>query len=267
MLLRDDMIARLPDRQHLLNEEADHPRIQAAISEAYRQALLEAKERLAGSEFVELYADTCLSSSNADLLNDVPFVPRAWFRDWESTPPGYNRYWERYLLGGISPRAALEETGVWRMDGDGDDEFALETYLEARQAFLLEEHRLDKNHWLLHMVKTVTPDQVHVRYGETLHSEVYPPLAECIDLELVDTLIVSLEGEPDEYQVDALRKNDTLYLTPTAGSVTQLVSDYIFDDRYDEGREEEDAYHLHRRRLLTGSSARRQRFAPASAAL
>ncbi|HCE6397611.1 ATP-binding protein [Pseudomonas sp. P1B16] len=244
VLLRDDMIARLPDRQRLLNEEADHPRIQAAISEAYRQALFEAKERLAGSEFADVYAETCLSSSNADLLNDVPFVPRAWFRDWDSTPPGYNRYWERYLLGGISSRVALEETGVWRIDGDGDDEFALETYLEAQQAFVLEEHRLDKNHWLMHMVKTVTPDQIHVRYGETLHSEIYPPLADCIDLELVATLIVSLEGEPGEYPVDALRKNDTLYLTPKAGSVTQLVSDYIFDDRYDEGREVEDAQTL-----------------------
>lgn len=244
VLLRDDMIARLPDRQHLLNEEADHPRIQAAIREAYRQALLENKERLATYEFVELYAETCLSSSNADLLNDMPFAPRAWFRNWENHPAGHLRYWERYPLNGISARAALEETGVWSIDSDGEDDLAVETYLEARQAFLLEEHRLDANHWLRQMVKTAAPDQVGVHHGATLHSESYPALAEDVELVLVDTLIVCLGGEPGEYPVDAVRKNDTLYLTPKAGSVTQLICDYIFDDRYDEGREDEDAQTL-----------------------
>ncbi len=69
-------------------------------------------------------------------------------------------------------------------------------------------------------------------------------MAECVELILVDTLIASLEGEPGEYPVDALRKDDTLYLTPKSGNVTEFVSDYIFDDRYDEGREDEDAQTL-----------------------
>ena len=34
---------------------------------------------------------------------------------------------------------------------------------------------------------------------------------------------------------------DTLYLTPSAGGRTALVCDYVFDDRYDENREDEDA--------------------------
>ncbi|MDH0425358.1 ATP-binding protein [Stutzerimonas stutzeri] len=240
VLLRDDMIARLPDRQHLLNEDTDHPRIQAAINDAYRQALIEAKERLAGSEFVELYAEICLSSSNADLLNDIPFALRAWFRNWKDDPAGYRCAWNHCPLEGISARVALEEAGVWFIESDGNDELSLETYLETRQAFLLEEYRLDENHWLRHMVKTVRPGQERVRHGAILHSESWPPLAECIELVLVDTLIISLDNTPGEYPVDAVRKDDTLYLTPKAGSVTKLVSDYIFDDRYNEDREDED---------------------------
>lgn len=244
VLLRDDMIARLPDRQYLLNEDTDHRRIRAAVNDAYRQALIEAKERLAGSEFVELYAETCLSSSNADLLNDVPFALRAWFRNWQDNPAGYRRYWEHYSMNGVSARLTLEETGVWSLDGEEEDNLAVETYLEARKAFLLEEHRLDENHWLMHMVKTVAPDQIGVRHGAILHSDRNPPMAECIDLFLVDALFVSQEGEPGEYAVDALRKDNILYLTPNAGSVTALVSDYLFDDRYVEGREDEDAQTL-----------------------
>ncbi|MGP3790495.1 hypothetical protein [Pseudomonas sp. B392_1p] len=242
VLLRNDMIARLPDRQHLLNEEQDHRRIQAAINDAYRQALIEAKGRLAGSEFVELYAETCLSSSNTDLLNDVPFALRAWFRNWEANPPGYSHYGERYPLDGISARVALEETGVWYIEDE--DEFAAQAYLEAREAFLLEEHRLDVNHWLRQMLKTIEPNQIQVWHGAILHRETPASLADCIELVLVDTLDVGMQGERGRYSVNALRQNDTLYLTRHAGIVTALVSDYIFDDRYDENREDEDAQTL-----------------------
>lgn len=136
----------------------------------------------------------------------------------------------------------LEETGVWCIEHE--DAFAAEAYLAARKAFLLEEHRLDADHWLRHMLKTVEPEQVQVRHGAILHSENYPPLAECIELVLVDTLEVSLEREAGGYSVSALRHDDTLYLTSNAGAVTELVSDYVFDDRYDEGREDEDAQTL-----------------------
>lgn len=245
ILLRDDIIARLPDRQHLLNEEDDRRHIQTAIDEAYRQALIEAKERLAGSEFIVLYADACLSSSNADLLNDIPFALREWFRNWEDNPPGYGRYWERYPLDGIAARAALQEVGVWRIESERDDEPTAEVYLEARQAFLLEERHLHAKHWLMPLVRTVTPDQVCVRHGTILHTEAQPRLAEYLaELVLVETLSVGLEGEPGTYPVVALRKDDTLYLTPAAGSVTRLVSDYVFDERYDENREDEDAQAL-----------------------
>lgn len=43
VVLRGDMLARLPDRQHLLNEAEENPRIQSAVDWAYRQALLDAK--------------------------------------------------------------------------------------------------------------------------------------------------------------------------------------------------------------------------------
>ncbi|MBV2205763.1 MAG: hypothetical protein KUL87_10105 [Pseudomonas sp.] len=61
-----------------------------------------------------------------------------------------------------------------------------------------------------------------------------------VELKLVETLHVRLDGEP-EYAVRAFRKGCTLYLMADAGGVTRLVSDYIFDDRYDEDRENEDA--------------------------
>ncbi|WP_269495564.1 hypothetical protein [Castellaniella sp. S9] len=65
-------------------------------------------------------------------------------------------------------------------------------------------------------------------------------MADDVELELVETLHVGFDDQP-EYTVEAVRKSDTLYLTPTAGGRTELVSDYLFDERYDEDREDEDA--------------------------
>ncbi|CAB3648310.1 ATP-binding protein [Achromobacter pestifer] len=241
VFLPDDTLAKLPDRQCLLNEADDSERIQAAIDLAYREALIEAKARLASSEFVDRYGLICQNSSNADLLNDVPVALRSWFRNWHSQPPGYRRYWKRYSLEGIVAKQALEATGVWSIEEDAIDEHVAQVYLEARDAFLLEDGRLDPGHWLHGMVRTLDTSRIVIKQGATLHQDADPPLADDpLVLKLVETLSVSLEGEPGEYSVEALRKGEMLYLTPEADGVTRFVSDYIFDDRYDENSESED---------------------------
>ncbi|MBJ7223605.1 MULTISPECIES: ATP-binding protein [unclassified Brenneria] len=244
VLLPDNTLAKLPDRQHLLNEAEEHPRIQAAVNEAYRAALVEVKQTLTASEFVEHYAQECLNSPNADLLNDVPFVPRGWFRDWSFEPAGFRHYWRHYMPNGILAREVVEQLGVWQIENEEDDAPTAEVYLEAAGALLFEEPGLDDGHWLKRLIRTVTPEQVQVKMGAGLHRDSDPGLADYqVELELVETLHVRLEGAP-EYAVPALRKGCTLYLTAAADGVTRLVSDYIFDDRYAEDREDEDARYI-----------------------
>jgi hypothetical protein len=243
ILLRDDLPARLPDRQHLLDEEADHPRIQAAVGEAYRQALIEAKKTWPEHEFVTLYAGACLSSSNADLLNDIRLVPRSWFRDWANDPPGHHLFRKGHAPDGVIREAALNEAGVWRIDEEEDEEFTAETWLCAQNAFLLEKHDLDAGHWLLPMAKPVSSEQVHVRHGVLIHDADHPVLADDeVQLLLVDDLNVRLGREPETYAVDVARKGNTIYLTPQASclDIMPLVSDYCFEDGYDESIEYED---------------------------
>ncbi|KLN58409.1 ATP-binding protein [Variovorax paradoxus] len=247
VVLRDDMIARLPDRQHLLHEEQDGKRIEAAVAQAFRQELVEAKERLSGPEFLVLYASMCLSSSNADLLNDIPFAPRSWFRDWASEPPGFRtqwaRFWDRQQAEGIAAREALQEAGVWSIDAEDDEDApTAEVYLAARQAFLLEEHRLDGDHWLIGLTSFLDPAQIGIHHGPILHTEEGLSLnGGYLRLTLVDTLAVSFGNDAHEHAVAAIRSQGTLYVTRHADDVTRLISDYVFDDRYDEGREDEDA--------------------------
>lgn len=240
VVLPDDTLAKLPDRQHLLNEAEDFKRIQAAVDQAYREALIDAKSTLPASQFIEQHAESCINSSNADLLNDIPCVPRAWFQSWEIDPAGFRRDSSTASSGVIS-RATLEASGVWRIDTDCDDEPTAEVYLEAANAFLFVGPSLDTGHWLMTITRIVAPKEIRVRPGTTLHRDADPGLAVYgVQLELVDDLHASLEGKP-EYAVGAIRQKNTLYLTPNASKSTELICDYVFGDRYDEEREDQDA--------------------------
>ncbi len=242
VLLRDDMIARLPDRQHLLNETEDNQTIQAAVNQAFREALIEAKASMSSENFIEVYGNTCLASLNAYLLNDIPFAHRAWFRNWKAVPPGYSQFWERIKPGGVIAEDVLGKAGVWNIDiDDSDDTLTAEAYINASNGFLLEEHRLHPDHWLNRMVRSIPPDHVTVRPGQILHEDRHLPLADAVDLVLTDTLFLSLTDNPVEYPVSAVRAGDVIYITTDASDVTRLISDYIFDDRYDDNAEDEDA--------------------------
>lgn len=135
------------------------------MNQAYRDALIAKKQVLAANDFVGHYAHTCLDSSNDDLLNDVPFVPRGWFRDWSLQPAGYRDYWQRHMASGIVARGALEAVGVWQIDADENDALTAEVYLQVANAFLFDEPGLDEGHWLKRLVRTVTPDRIQVRTG------------------------------------------------------------------------------------------------------
>lgn len=242
VLLPDDTLAKLPDRQSLLHEAEDHVRIQAAVNTAYRDALCSARAHLPPEEFIRYYAENCLNSSNADLLNDLPYAPDCWFRDWDSNPAGFSRYWETsYSTETLVTRERIESTGVWQIETDGDPVYLAETYLEAAEAFLLEEERLDANHWLRMQVRPISSEQIKVRRGASLHHDKAPCLAEYdLELELVEALHVELDDGPG-HDVPAVLDGNILYVTPGATRCTRFVSDYVYDDRYNEDREDEDA--------------------------
>ena len=240
VLLRDDMIARLPDRQHLLNEREDNQRIQEAVSQAFRQALVEMKEVMPAEEFLDVHGEACLTSSNANLLNDVPFAHRSWFRDWDDVPPGHAHEWEGCFRDGVIAAEALTSNGVWRIESDEDEEATAEVYVCARGGFLLEETRLHAGHWLNRVTRIVASDQVIVRPGAILHREANAPLAETVDLVLTDAIHLSLADDPVAYPVSAVRKDGIVHLTASAAGVTRLISSDVFDDRYEERVRDED---------------------------
>lgn len=99
----------------------------------------------------------------------------------------------------------------------------------------MQERRLDSNHWLTLQEHPITPDDVVVTYGNCLYTDSDPGLDdECVELVLVDSVNVSLRNESKEYSLSVVRSGDTIYLTEKAHAVIRFVSDYMFDNSYQE---------------------------------
>jgi hypothetical protein len=240
ILLRDDVRARLPDRQSLLSPETNGPRIAAALRYAYRGALLKEKQDLGDAAFIEHYAEQCLLTENGDLLTDIPFASGAWFRDWENQPPGFTRDWDQTSLEGSIDTESLQGR-TWTIEEDEDVEtFVCESYISARSDYLLQETRLPKDHWLMLTLRSIRASQVTVLPRAIIHRNDDPGLLVPVMLVLVDGLKVRLEGEADEYEVPMIRVMDTIYLTSNAWDVSRLVHEYVFDDHHEEELEKRD---------------------------
>ena len=227
VLLQDGFIARLPDRQSLLNADTDLLRIERAIEDAYRHALIDAREQLSPGAFLELHSECCLDSGNADLLNDIRLAQRSWFRDWEKYPPSI--HWMERDDEWATPLSddTLLTGNVWRIASDDNlDQALAEVYLRAKGGYLLEETRLDAGHWLMVAAKVISPQQLRVQCGPVLYRD---ESGEFVDLELVASLHVRLEDEAEALAVEAVREGRYLYLTGQASPATviALVSDYI----------------------------------------
>lgn len=239
--LRDDIIARLPDRQYLLNEETDLQHIRQAIKEAYRQALLDAKAQLLPEDFVGHYGNSCLASGNADLLNDIRFALLSWFRDWEMNPPGYSNPWECSHPEGVIQEEVIVEKGVWYLNSADSEGLTAETYVCARDGYLLQEQRLDDHHWLNRLKRSIASDRIVISYGASLSTDDYPGLSDHrVTLMLVDTLSVYLQDDSAAYPVSVVRRGNIIYLTDKAENVTRFVSDYDDSGYYQEGEHDLD---------------------------
>ena len=73
-------MARLPDRDTLIDADQQLRRIEAQVKQSWRRILEVAKTQLKPQDFVATYFDAMLQWHHQDLLNDVDELPAALFR-------------------------------------------------------------------------------------------------------------------------------------------------------------------------------------------
>lgn len=68
-------MARLPDRDKLIDEDLQRPRIEAQLKACWRSTLESAKAMMPSSQFVDMYYPAMRSWGHLDLLNDLDILP------------------------------------------------------------------------------------------------------------------------------------------------------------------------------------------------
>ena len=144
-------MARLPDRDQLIDADQQLKRVDAQVKQSWRRILEVAKTQLKPQDFVATYFDAMLQWHRQDLLNDVDELPAALFRCISGYPFQTHYGQQGFLEPAAAPTRADIESGQVTLVSMGavSEENAAHWMLARQKRWLLTEaYRLDSNHWL-----------------------------------------------------------------------------------------------------------------------
>ena len=168
-------IARRPDRNVLIDEDVQAPKIFAAMRAIWRETLIQAKGRLDAAEFVRVYYQALRAWGCMDLLNDVDLLPRALLSTLKCYPCLGDRVFEQYT-DTADPldvtRSAVESGQVTLVElGDVWEGNILHWMLAREKGWLAVNGRqLDAGHWVQEHILTIEDEDAEV-FAEGAHGQ------------------------------------------------------------------------------------------------
>ena len=231
-------MARLPDRDKLINEDQQRQRIDAELKAGWRKTLEAAKKQMSAECFVDTYYAAMRGWGHLDLLNDLELLPA----DLCKTIVGYPVQDEHdhcdfvETLSAVPTRGEVE-SGVLRLvalDDVGNDNGARWMLARSKGYRVIEWFGLHREHWVQPHVRFLEDEPLHVEaIGEQVRTVlegrwVWPSVILCE--------AVRIRVGPDEAVIgDAGVCHDgTLYIPAgesTGAPVLQLSS---FTDEHDQ---------------------------------
>ena len=159
-------VARLPDRDQLIDEDVQRKRIDAELKGCWRQILVVAKALLPADRFVELYYQVMRAWGHIDLLNDLDVLPRelldaiVGYPIWDDT--GNRQY--LYPVTVVPTREEIENGAVTLVDLDwlGDGNAARWMLARARGYLVFGWTGLHASHWAQRRVRYLEHEDVTV---------------------------------------------------------------------------------------------------------
>lgn len=250
--LDDSFRGKLPDRQMLKDELGSHDRIQQTLKDLARDELARQKATLSPESFVMAFANECLHWGCGDLLNDIEFLPGAWFIDWTADHPGHHQNWEDGAVkGGVVSLALLEEEGVYALPET--DQMLARGWLAAGQKWTLDEYvpALPDGHWAMRMVQDVSDTDIEVGVSGAQGPNDLPKIAITtmhgdIDVGVVRDLALWHSFKGERYSCSAAYNSETCELLVAdgvqwAGDSTRLIGDFVDENDAYCGDEEDRA--------------------------
>lgn len=159
-------VARLPDRDKLIDEDDQKKRIDACLKSLWRQVLIDAKARLEAEAFVDTYFDAMRGWGHLDLLNDISLLPRNVCERIVGYPiqEGYEgRDYLAPMAHCLSRREVEDGNAVLvSLDAVSSDNAACWMLAKAKGYLVFSPASLHRDHWVQPYVRTIDDEAIRV---------------------------------------------------------------------------------------------------------
>lgn len=161
-----EFLARLPDRDMLIDADQQLTRVSGQLKRSWRELLECAKAQLPEQQFVQTYYDAMRCWGHLNLLNDVDTLPAELFERIADYPIQVHAAKPDYLqtVQAAPSRSAIEhgEVRLVVLDPLGEENAALWMMARHCQWLIFRAHGLDAGHWVQRFVRDVDPVPVEV---------------------------------------------------------------------------------------------------------
>ncbi|CAM3387895.1 ATP-binding protein [Paracidovorax anthurii] len=235
-------MARLPDRDTLIDADQQVQKIQDQVRQSWRTILEAARAQMSPAEFVETYFDAMTHWGHVDLLNDMDALPAALFERIVGYPV-QAPYDQRHYVAPVevvpsrcdieAGRVTLVSLG-WPRDAENTGHWMLARY---KQWLNVKAYALHPDHWLRPHVRYIENHEAHIEArGETARATLegrwaWPLVILCQSVRIrVGDHVVDIVDE------GVCRGDDILVpVGEASGEPVRQLSDFIDDhDRYRE---------------------------------
>ncbi len=224
-------MARLPDRDKLIDEDVQKKRIDAELAACWRQTLEVAKTQLSPERFVAIYYEAMRAWGQLDLLNDLDVLPVELFDEIVDYPiQDDDRSYVRQVA--VAPsRQAVESGAVTLVSLDWlvDDNAARWMLARAKGYLIFDWIGLSSNHWAWRYVRFLDQETVHVEaVSEQIRVQlegrwVWPTVVLC------DSVILRSAKDVAEITDAGVCHEDVIYIPAgeTSGEAVRQASSFI----------------------------------------
>ncbi|MDF3831958.1 ATP-binding protein [Cupriavidus basilensis] len=159
-------MARLPDRDQLIDEDVQKKRIDAELKACWRRTLEIAKTRLPAERFVEIYYGALRAWGHHDLLNDLDVLPTELFDAIVGYPIQDDSVTREYVeeVAAAPTRQAIEtgEISLVSLDWQNEDNAARWMLARAKGFLLFDWLGIHASHWAATRVRHLDVEPVRV---------------------------------------------------------------------------------------------------------
>jgi hypothetical protein len=230
-------MARLPDRDKLIDESDQIKLIDAEIKQQWRSILEVAKQQLSPRQFVDRYHSAMRSFDHLDLLNDLDVLPRGVCSAICDYPVMGNDVPDDFLDSHIDPpdRESIDNGSivVVELDGVHEENTAHWMFARAKGFVVGDSYMLHENHWLHDKIRKLSEEMIGLEpVGTPLHAH-FSGTWVAANLVLCHAVCLRVGDDMVDIDKDAVYHGGVIFVPAgeTSGDVVGQISSYV--DAYD----------------------------------